>query len=136
MLLPAIGLLIVSLVAWVLLQPVRTAAGDGSWLAALLDTILAMIVVAGLEGIFFTLIPLRFMDGAILMRWSRLAWALLFGTVTFLWWQLLLNQNGAYAAAFRQTSVQLVVAVLILFMLTTGGIWTFFRFRARTELAA
>jgi len=132
-LLPAIGLLIISLVAWVLLQPVRTAAGDGSWLAALLDTILAMIVVAGLEGLFFTLIPLRFMDGAILMRWSRVAWALLFGTVTFLWWQLLLNQNGAYAAAFRQTSVQLVVAVLLLFMLTTGGIWTFFRFRARTE---
>ena len=135
-LLPAIGLLLISLAAWFLLQPVRAAAGDGSWLMALLDSILAIVVVAGLEGLFFTMIPLRFMDGAIIMRWSRLAWALVFGTVTFLWWQLLLNQNGAYAAAFQQASVQLVIGVLVLFMVTTGGIWTYFRFHVLAEEAA
>jgi hypothetical protein len=135
-LLPAIGLLLISVIAWFLLQPVRAAATDGSWLMALLDSVLAIIVVAGLEGLFFTMIPLRFMDGAVIMRWSRLAWALVFGTVTFLWWQLLLNQNGAYAAAFQQTSVQLVIGVLVLFMITTGGIWTYFRFHLPAEEAA
>jgi hypothetical protein len=135
-LLPAIGLLLISLVAWVLLQPVRLAAVDGSWATALIDSVLAIIVIAGLEGLFFTMIPLRFMDGAVVMRWSRLAWVLVFGTVTFLWWQLLFNQNGAYAAALQQTSVQLVLGVLAVFIIATGGLWTYFRFHARAAAPA
>ena len=136
-LVPAIGLLIVSVLAWLLLGPVRLAAADGTWAPALAETILAMIVIGGLEGLFITMIPLRFMDGATVMSWSRLAWALTFGTVTFLWWQLLLNQNSAYVAAFQQTNVQVVLTVLAIFMLTTGGLWSYFRFRpTRTEVGA
>ena len=128
-LIPALGLLVVSVLAWLLLGPVRVAAADGTWAPALAETILAMIVIGGLEGLFITMIPLRFLDGATVMGWSRLAWALTFGTVTFLWWQLLLNQDGAYAAAFEQTNVQVVLAVLGVFMLTTGGLWSYFRFK-------
>jgi hypothetical protein len=54
------------------------------------------------------MIPLRFMDGSTVMRWSRAAWAFTFGTVTFLWWQLLLNQDAAYVEAMEQTNVQVV----------------------------
>ena len=128
-LVPAFGLLVVSVLAWLLLAPVRVAAADGSWLPALAETILAMIVIAGLEGLVVTMIPLRFMDGAAVLGWSRLAWALTFGTVVFLWWQLLLNQNKAYGAAFEQTNVQVVLATLGVFMLTTGVLWSYFRFR-------
>ncbi len=128
-LIPAFGLLVVSVLAWLLLGPVRVAAADGSWAPALAETILAMVVIGGLEGLFITMIPLRFLDGATVMSWSRIAWALTFGTVTFLWWQLLLNQNHAYAAAFEQTNVQVVLAVLAVFMVTTGGLWSYFRFK-------
>ncbi len=128
-LVPAFGILVVSLLAWLLLGPVRVAAAGGSPLPALAETILAMLVIGGLEGLFITMIPLRFMDGAAVMGWSRVAWALVFGTVTFLWWQLLLNQNAAYAAAFEQTNVRVVLATLGVFMLTTGGLWSYFRFR-------
>ena len=128
-LVPAAGLLVISVAAWLLLGPIRLAAADGSWLPALAETILAMIVIAGLEGLFITMIPLRFMDGATVMAWSRVAWVLAFGVVTFLWWQLLLNQDRAYLAAFEHTNVQLVLATLGLFMLTTGGLWAYFRFR-------
>jgi hypothetical protein len=136
-LVPAIGLLIVSVLAWLLLAPVKSLAADGSWAPALAQTILTMIVIGGLEGLFITMIPLRFMDGAMVMNWSRVAWALTFGTITFLWWQLLLNQNGSYVAAFEQTNVQVVLAVLGIFMLTTGGLWSYFRFKpGRNEAAA
>ncbi|HEY7590382.1 MAG TPA: FGLLP motif-containing membrane protein [Candidatus Limnocylindrales bacterium] len=129
-LLPAAGLLAICLAAWALLGPVAGLAANGGWEAALLEAVLAIVLVAGLETLVFTMIPLRFMDGAVVMRWSRPAWVLVFGTVTFLWWQLLLNQNAAYAAAFRQTSVQLVLGMLLLFMLTTGAFWGYFRFRS------
>ena len=49
-LVPAIGLLIVSVLAWLLLGPVKAAAADGSFAPALAQTILAMIVIGGLEG--------------------------------------------------------------------------------------
>jgi hypothetical protein len=128
-LIPAFGLLVVSVLAYLLLGPVRLLAAGGAPVPALLETILAMIMIGGLEGLFVTMIPLRFLDGATVMGWSRIAWALTFGTVTFLWWQLLFNQNAAYAAAFEQTNVQVVLLTLGAFMLTTGGLWSYFRFR-------
>jgi hypothetical protein len=51
----------------------------------------------------------------------------------FLWWQLLLNRDAAYVDAFRQTSVAAVIGVLVVFMLTTGVTWTFFRLREHPE---
>jgi hypothetical protein len=128
-LVPAVGLLVVCLLAWLLLGPVRVAAADGAMAPGLAETILAMIFIGGLETLFVTMIPLRFMDGSTVMRWSRAAWALTFGTVTFLWWQLLLNQDAAYVKAMEQTNVQVVLATVIVFMLTTGGLWSYFRFR-------
>jgi hypothetical protein len=130
-LVPALGILVVSVLAWLLMGPVRVMAADGAAAPALALSILAMIVIGGLEGLFITMIPLRFLDGSTVMGWSRVGWAVTFGAVTFLWWQLLLNQNGAYVAAFQQTNVQVVFATLIVFMLTTGGLWSYFRFRRR-----
>jgi hypothetical protein len=136
-LVPAFGVLIVSLLAWLLLGPVRAAAAGGEPLPALAESILAMIVIGGLEGLFITMIPLTFLDGATVKNWSRLGWALVFGVVTFLWWQLLLNQDASYLGAFEQTNVRVVLATLGVFMLTTGGLWSYFRFRpAATEAEA
>ena len=128
-LIPAFGLLVVSVFAWLLLAPVRVLAEGGAPLPALGETILAMVVIGGLEGLFITMIPLRFLDGSTVKSWSFVAWALVFATVTFLWWQLLFNQNAAYVAALEQTNVQVVLFTLGAFMLTTGSIWTYFRFR-------
>ncbi len=130
-LVPAFGVLVVSLLAWLLLGPVRAAAAGGAPLPALAESILAMIVIGGLEGLFITMIPLTFLDGATVKNWSRLGWALVFGVVTFLWWQLLLNQDASYVSAFEQTNVRVVLATLGVFMLTTGGLWSYFRFRPR-----
>jgi hypothetical protein len=134
-LVPAFGLLVVSVLAYLLLGPVRVLAAGGAPVPALLETILAMIMIGGLEGLFVTMIPLRFLDGATIMGWSRIAWVRTVGTVTFLWWQLLFNQNTAYAAAFEQTNVQVVIVTLGAFMLTTGGLWSYFRFRPAPDEA-
>lgn len=133
-LVPALALLAVALVAWILLQPIQAATStDGTWYMALVEAVLSTIFVAGLEGLLFNLLPLHFMDGAVVMRWSRIGWGLTFGTVMFLWWQLLLNRDAAYVNAFRHTSVDAVIGVLVVFMLTTGVTWTFFRLREHPE---
>jgi hypothetical protein len=133
-LVPALALLGASLSAWILLQPVQAAmASNDGWYLALLDTILATIFVVGIEGLFLQMIPIRFMDGAVVMRWSRAAWALMFATITFLWWQLLLNRDSAYVDAFKHSSVWLAIVALLFFMATTGTAWLYFRYRTRFE---
>jgi hypothetical protein len=127
-LVPAFGVLIVSVLAFLLLGPVRAAAAGGEPLPALAESILAMIMVGGLEGLFITMIPLTFMDGAVVKDWNRIGWAITFGIVTFLWWQLLLNRTASYLNAFQQQNVQVVLFTLVVFMLTTGGLWSYFRF--------
>jgi outer membrane biosynthesis protein TonB len=127
-LIPAFGVLVVSVLAFLLLGPVREAARGGEPLPALAESVLAMIMVGGLEGLFITMIPLTFMDGAIVKDWSRIGWAISFGIVTFLWWQLLLNRTASYLNAFQQQNVQVVLFTLVVFMLTTGGLWSYFRY--------
>jgi hypothetical protein len=128
-LLPAAGLMVISLLAWLLLVPVRSLAAGGDFAPALVESILAMIVIGGLEGLFITMIPLRFLDGATVRSWSTIGWAIAFGIAAFLWWQILIGQDAVYTQALEQTDVQAVLIVLGIFMLTTGGLWAYFRFR-------
>jgi hypothetical protein len=137
MLLPAAAVLAVGVVAFVLLDPVRTAIGtNDGFLPSLAESVLVILYVGGLEGVAISLLPVTYLDGGLVMRWSRLGWALSYSFVLFLWWQLLFNRNQAYADAFKQTGVLAVVAMLGFFMATTGVIWTYFRIRdAREEKA-
>ena len=135
-LIPAGLLLAASLAAFVLLGPASDSAQMEALSPSFLQTILAIVFIAGLESLVFTMLPLRFMHGAVVMKWSKVAWALVFGGAVFLWWQLLLNRDQEYVNSFRQSSVQVVVAGLIVFMGVTGVTWLFFRFHVKEEDAA
>lgn len=130
--LPSVALLAASLAAWIAMGPLHAAAErDGSWFNVLADTIAASIFVGGLEGVFYSMIPLTFMDGAVVWRWSRVAWALIFGVATFLFWQLVINQYAAYLDAFRQPTVFAVLLILAVYGTLTVGTWLYFRWRRR-----
>ena len=134
---PAIAVLAASLIAWALLDPLRAATGDAdAFFPALAQAVLGIVFIGGLESLLFGLLPVKFMDGAKVMRWSRRAWALTYFVVVFLWWQLLLNRDEAYVNAFRQTGVVAVFAMLGFFMATTGVVWFYFWRRDRAEEVA
>ena len=125
---PDLALLALAIAAWLALGPVSAAAAtDGGVLLAIANTVLATLFVAGLEGFMLCMIPLRFVDGAAVMRWNRWLWALIFGVGVFLWWQLLINRDEAYVDAFRQGSVLAALAILAIFMIVTGSVWLYFR---------
>lgn len=132
-LMPSLCLLGASLVAWGLLVPLRSmAVTDGSWFISLLEATAAIVFVAGLEGVFFNLIPIDFMDGAKIARWNPVVWAVLFGFVTFLFWQLLLNRNEGTLDAIRRTRVVAALGVAAFYAGLTVAAWGFFQIRNRT----
>ena len=128
---PALALLAASLLAWALIPSIRPLAEtEGSWWLVLLQAALVTIFVAGIEGLFYAMIPITFMDGATVLEWNKLAWAGLFGLATFLFWHLLLNQNDAYLDALRQTRVAVALGLVLLYGALTVATWLFFNLRS------
>jgi len=135
---PAIALLTASLLAWALLGIVRgMETGTDGWALPLGEALLAVLFVVGLEGVFYNMIPLTFMDGRAVADWSRPAWALIFGVTTFLFWQLLINPNAGYLDALRETKVVVVLSLVAFYVIVTLGTWSYFRWRSqRAEATA
>jgi hypothetical protein len=131
---PSLALLVAGLGAWLVLVPLHDAAlQDGTAISVIADTVAATIFVGAFEGLFFNMIPLTFMDGKAVYQWNKIAWALLFGISTFLFWQLVINQYASYLDAFRQTNVQICLAILAIYGGLTLATWAFFRYRRRNE---
>ena len=126
----AIALLALSLIAWFLVIPLRDARQDSSvWWLALPEGTVVAVFVAGLQGVFFSMVPLSFMDGAKIAQWNRLLWLLLFGAAAFLFWHVLLNQEGAFLKALEQRRVVAALVLLSLYSIITVFTWLYFRGR-------
>jgi hypothetical protein len=129
---PSVALLAVSIIAWLLVIPLRevTEGTDAGWAALPVGAAVA-VFVGGLEGLFFSMIPLSFMDGAKIAQWHRLLWFLMFGAAGFLFWHVLLNQEGTYLHALPERKVVAALSLLAFYSIVTVGTWAYFRQRVK-----
>lgn len=114
-------------VAWFVLGIMPAGATDP--LRAIATTALASIVVAGLEGVVFGLVPLRFLPGAAVFTWNRTVWATLYGIGVFGFLHVLLDPAGGYLASSARTPLLTIVALLVGFGVVSVAFWGYFRFR-------
>jgi hypothetical protein len=134
---PALALLAFSVAAWLLSMPLGDLReGSDAWWVALPQGAAVTVFVVGLEGLFFSMIPLRFMDGAKIAKWNRLFWFLIFGLAGFLFCWVLLNPGSAYVQAVRETRVITALSLLAFYSLITVGTWAYFRQRVKGRAAA
>jgi hypothetical protein len=119
-------------VAWLTLGAVRGLDIEGSVPVAVAESVLAALVVAGIEGIVFGLVPLRFMKGEPIFRWRRWRWAVLYAIGVLGFISILVNPTTGFLAPARQTSVFTAVALFVGFGLVSVLFWGYFRFRRRT----
>jgi len=128
--LPSLALLVASILAWMAMGPLHAAVQqNASWTNVLALSVAAAIFVGGLEGVFYSMIPLTFMDGHVVWRWNRAAWVLIFGAATFLFWQLVINQYAAYLEAFKQPTILAILLILAVYGTLTTVTWLYFRYR-------
>jgi hypothetical protein len=123
----AVTLLAAAAGAWLLLGVLPSSASDP--VGAVLATALASIVVAGLEGVVFGLVPLQFLPGAAVFAWSRLAWGTIYGIAVFGFLHVLMDPDGGYLASSARTPLSTIVLLLVGFGAVSVGFWGYFRFR-------
>jgi hypothetical protein len=87
------------------------------------------VFVGGLEGTFFQMIPIRYMDGHKIYSWNKLAWAVAAGATAFLVWEVLLNHEKSNMSAVSEGTPLVVVIAMAVCAALSIGFYAFFRFR-------
>jgi len=116
-------------VSWLMLGAVRAPGVGDTWPGVVAENVLGAIAVAGVEGIVFALLPMRFLYGEPIFRWSRFRWGLLYFAGMFAFVVVILNPASGFATAPDQASFQTAVALFIGFGLASLLLWGYFRFR-------
>ena len=135
--LSAAAMLVVALLAWLGLGALPEGDGFGLVVAR---TSLAALMVAGLEGVVFGLLPMRFLPGEPLYAWNRIPWGTLLAIGAFAFFHILINPASGYLSDTSRTPLFTVIALLAGFSLVSVAFWAWFRFRnapqAETEHGA
>ena len=127
----ALGVLVVSALAWVVWQPVNAAAesGDPGLLLGVTDSTLSTVAVGGLEGLVIGLMPLKFLQGYALSRWNRRVWAAVFGVVLFVFVHLLLHPARGFGEDAKPVAFLTWLGLFLGFGAMSVAFWGYFRFR-------
>ena len=124
----------VAVIAWLIWVPVGQAAAvpGASFAMVLLADLLGSVFVGGLVGQVISLMPVRFLAGATLMEWSRVAWAVTFGIAVFGLVEVELRPQSVSA---HPGSAPLVTAVVlfVFFGGSTAGLHWYFSRRLRSR---
>ncbi|MGE0226974.1 MAG: FGLLP motif-containing membrane protein [Dehalococcoidia bacterium] len=118
-----------SLVSWLLVSPFRAWAEDGSFFGALFESVAVAMFVGGVQGLLFTLVPIEFMDGQKVWKWSRLAWFSITLPVAFVFLHVLMNPQGDFGSPIEETSLRALFILCIAIWLATAAVWLYFRQR-------
>ena len=119
----------IAVVAWFALGAVRMPGIEPSLPAAVLGSVFAALTVAGIEGIVFGMLPLRFLHGEPVFRWSHARWAVLYGLGLFAFFWIILDPANGFLSP--QTGPSFVTAVALFAVFGIGSVlfWAYFRGR-------
>lgn len=123
--------LAISVGAFFVRVPVSAAAaepGSSIWWIAV-EICLVLIFLWGIEGLAVGMLPMRFLDGRKVMRWSKPAWAVLFFLGVFATVHVLLRAGSGYVGSTNGTVRFSVMLLFVLFGLGSVAFWAYFRFR-------
>ncbi|MDP1807890.1 MAG: FGLLP motif-containing membrane protein, partial [Acidimicrobiales bacterium] len=122
--------LVISVAAFFLRAPVSEAAAQSGaniwWIG--LEICLAMIFLWGVEGLAVAMLPMKFLDGRKVFRWSKPAWAALFFLGIFATVHVLLRPGSGYVGETSSVSIGVMV-LFALFGAISVALWAYFRFR-------
>lgn len=126
-----VAVLLVSLGAWVAFGQVvdRANADDASFGILALDALLACLFIGGIEGLLFSLVPLRFLPGHRVRQWGWVPWLVLTAVVAFVFVHVLLIPESGYLGRSTSATATVTVVLFCAFGVASVLFWAWFRFR-------
>jgi hypothetical protein len=128
--------LLVALGAWVGFEPVAHAANAAHPSLGVLvaDSFLGCVFIGGIEGMLFSLIPLRFLPGHRVKQWGWVPWAVITALTLYVFVHVLLTPSSGYLGRSTSTTTNLTIVLFGAFGLLSLVFWAWFRLRpAPTE---
>jgi hypothetical protein len=130
--------LVICLLAWLAQIPLfgSASAPDAKFWVIALEACLAGVFVIGLESLMIGLLPLRFMRGLKVARWSRIAWlGLVLLTVTC-FVHILVRPTSGFVSPYQGRTAISFMAFCVLLAVGSIGFWAYFRFRPEAWVTA
>ncbi len=129
-------MLAIAFIAWLTLGAVRIPGVEDTLPAIIIASVLAALTVAGIEGIVFSMMPLRFLPGELVYRFQRWRWAALYAIGLFGFVMILLNPATGYIPSQNGVPFVMAVALFVAFGVVSVLFWGYFRFRPKHDSAA
>lgn len=130
---PLLTLLLVSAIAFLLIDPLREfSAGHPSVWATLPETIAVALFVGGAESALIILLPFKFNDGENIWSWSKRVWLLLAFPAMFMFIHVILNEEDLGELVGDDGQTTLIVVSLVIFAVAFAT-WLYFRARQPKE---
>lgn len=127
----ALMLLAVALAAWFSWVPIKEIAmgDDPSFMVLVIDAAVATLWVSALTATVFGLMPLRFMYGEVVKKWSFPGWAIIYITGVYLFVYTLLNPAIGIYGKSDKVSWAAVLSLFFGFGIFSFLFWGYFRYR-------
>ena len=93
------------------------------------DSFLGCLFIGGIEGMLFSLIPLRFLPGARVRQWGWLPWVLVTVVTLYVFVHVLLVPRLGYLGRSTTASTNVTIALFGAFGVASMVFWAWFRFR-------
>jgi hypothetical protein len=117
--------------AWVLFEPVSRLANetDASFAVLVADSLLGCLFIGGIEGLLFSLVPLRFLPGYRVHQWGWVPWGLLTLGTAYLFVHVLLVPEAGYLGRSTSETANVTIGLFAAFGLASVLFWLWFRLR-------
>lgn len=135
----AISTIVVAVVAWFglgIVSPLAAATPDPGPGLIIAQTVLSMIVAAGIELAAFGMLPFSFLTGASVKQWN---WRVWLGLLVIGWFGFLiviLNPRNGYLSDTTRTPLVTIVGLLVFFSLGSVLFWWYFKRHPTVEEGA
>jgi sugar lactone lactonase YvrE len=126
---PMLAIFAISLIAWLMVAPLRTYSDENELWALILEGAAISIFLGGIQGLLFSLIPLSFIDGEKVWKWSKLAWLAITLPTAFLFFQVVLKQDGTLSTATDRDGITALIILAAFSWTVTGLTWIFFKLK-------
>ena len=93
------------------------------------DALLGCLFIGGIEGLLFSLIPLRFLPGYRVRQWGWVPWGVLTLATAYLFVHVLLVPESGYLGRSTTVTATVTIALFAGFGVLSCLFWAWFRFR-------